>query len=175
MSRWSNDESLSLRQAARQIVELIAIEAERGTMLPRDFNSIRKALVFGDGIPDIDHSALLVKAYAETNELETLHIVRSVVVRDEFRGGWVGFDIVARVIRKAFGRNPEKPVCLAAPKDKLGFYRKLGFIQMWKQNVPKELMGGRSMEEWLESDREWMMIPNARHLLIRQTKPGIGR
>ena len=171
MSRWSDEDYLSIRQIARQAEKLILLAAASGWLLPRKFNDIRKALVFKNGHAIVKF--LEVLAYAEIKVLKQMFILCSVVVKEGKRGGPFGWQVVSDRIDYAFALDPDKPINLACSVQLINFYRRFGFVEMLKMNVPVELMGNRSMKRWLECDRIWMSMPNKAYWEERRGKTPI--
>ena len=148
---------LSLRQIAKQTEQLINLLAVIGDILPRTFDSLRKALQNGNGYAIVED--LVVMAYAECYETELFFIICSVAVQPKARGNGYGGKVVENRMAECESRNSAKPIILACANKPhlIKLYTRLGFIQQPKSEAPECIRHDRSEEEWMESDREWFI------------------
>ena len=148
----------------RMIFWLIQKEAEKGLLMSRKLKSIRKATYMGYGHYLLDIFEEQVKAYAETNQYLSCLVLRSVVVAEEFRGSGLAQRMARIAMDSAWQSSPEKKILLACHPDRVSLFEKLGFVlQKNKEGAPEEVRAGRSNEEWLASDRVWMICPPKSH------------
>jgi len=153
MSRHSV--GLSLRKVARLSHKLIARGAEAGWLIERLFESVRLALVCGDGYAHVVDEEVL--GYAECRDEENYHTIHSVIVLENAQAQHIGIALMQNRLDECFRRNPDKNVILACSPDLVKWYKKFGFLPMAKENAPECIRGGRGNEEWKECNRIWMM------------------
>jgi N-acetylglutamate synthase-like GNAT family acetyltransferase len=166
---------LSSIMIAKSAVKLIASLAINGTILPRSFWGIYKALLLDRGFALIQEGKVV--GYAEIIVCKNVFVLVSVSADPSIRNKGIGWTVVSDRIDYVFSLDPNKPIVLACSNDdKIGlvsFYRKFGFVEMHKENAPKEVRHGRSDLEWMASDRAWMMIKNKEYWEVRREKTPI--
>lgn len=147
---------LTVRMIARLLAQMIKqLAAKKGTVLPRPFDSLRKALALGDGFAKIVSG--VVVAYAECNTTALYFIIRSVSVRQGYEGGGYGGEMLLNRIVECTRRDPNKPIILSCATSHIGWYAKFGFEVQPKECAPICVCGGRDYKKWMSADRVWMM------------------
>lgn len=151
---------LSSIMIANSVVKLIAKLALNGTILPRSFWEIYRALLLGNGYALVQEGKVI--GYAEMKIYKNVFVLVSVSADPSIRNKGIGWTVVSNRIDYVFSIDPNRPIVLACNSDEkiglMSFYRKFGFVEMHKENAPKEVRHGRSDTEWMASDRAWMMI-----------------
>lgn len=161
------DERLPIRQAAKQVIVLIDKGVAQGLVRPRAFESVRRAIIFGDGFPLVIDDAVV--GYCECRIEPEYHSIHTMIIDESKQGNHYGIRVMANRLEKCWQRDPEKPVVLSTRPKNIGWYKKFGFMQMVKFHIPEFLLDGRTMTEWLDSDREWMMCT---HITYSMKKEG---
>jgi len=157
---------------AKSVVGLIASLATNGTILSRSFWDIYKALLLGTGFALIQEGKVV--GYAEILIHKNVFVLVSVSADPSIQNKGIGWTVVSNRIDYAFSIDPNKPIVLACTNDEkiglMSFYRKFGFVEMHKENAPKEVRHGRTDKEWMASDRAWMIIKNKAYWDARRYK-----
>lgn len=153
---------LSIRQVAEWVFALISERANEGLVRRRTREEIRKALVSGEGKAIVKPGSVL--AYAQSRIGERCSTLEAVVIAKEAEGNGVGSQIVDDRLRRCWRLASDKPVVLACAGTLEGWYAQFGFLKQVREICPEEFRGGRTIEEWLMSDREWMVCTHASYL-----------
>lgn len=153
---------LSIFMIAVQVHQLIMEEVANGTLLPRTFLSVFKALWCGDGYPIIIWG--IVMAYAECHTTKAFHSIHSVVSRKDYKNWHLAMLALANRLQECQRRDKNKIIILACAPSLAGWYAKFGFKIQPKESAPEYIRGGRSLEEWTVCDRVWMICTRLSYL-----------
>jgi N-acetylglutamate synthase-like GNAT family acetyltransferase len=146
---------IETNRLVEMVFELINDAAVSGELRPRTPESICEAIRIGDGYPIVVDG--IVVAYAECREGPEWHSIHSVVVNQQIRQLGYGRKVVKNRLEECRRRNNQKKVILVCSETLVDWYRKFGFEPWPKTEAPKSIRGGRSDQEWKESDRVFMV------------------
>jgi len=146
---------IKIERLVEMVFELINDAAVSGELRPRTPESIQEAIRTGDGYPIVADD--IVVAYAECREGPEWHSIHSVVVNQQIRQLGYGCKVVENRLEECRRRNRQKKIILICSEKMVDWYRKFGFEPRPKTEAPELIRGGRSDQEWKESDRVFMV------------------
>ncbi|HID66057.1 MAG TPA: N-acetyltransferase [Aquificaceae bacterium] len=120
---------------AKKIYELLNDYAKKGLLLPRSLNSIYEN-IRDFWVYEVDGQ--IVGCVALHVMWEDLAEIRSLAVKDEFRGGGIGTELVKKAIEEAWELGVNRVFSLTYVKD---FFKKFGFIEIDKSILPHKVWG----------------------------------
>ena len=115
-----------------QMVTMVADEVQKGIILPRSEDEIAQNI----------RSYIVIKKDDEMLGYGALHIysdklaeIRSLIVKDGFRGNKLGFRLVDKLIENAKELSLQEVFVLTYKKS---FFERLGFIEIQKSELPNQ-------------------------------------
>lgn len=157
---------LSLYMTAKQVHQIIMEEAADGTLLPRTFFSVFKALWRGDGYVIIVWGIAI--AYAECHTSKAFHSIHSVISKKGYNGWHLAMLALANRLQECQRRDRNKIIILACAPNIASWYRKFGFEIQPKESAPKYIWGGRTAKQWAVCNRVWMTCTRSSYLNKRR-------
>jgi hypothetical protein len=157
---------LSLYITARQVHQIITEEVADGTLLPRTFISVFRALWREDGYAVVMWGTAI--AYAECHTNKTFHSIHSVISKKGYNGWHLAMLALANRLQECQRRDNNKIVILACAPNLAGWYAKLGFEIQPKETAPRYIWGGRTAAEWASCNRIWMICTRSSYIKKRR-------